>query len=68
MEAFVIDIAVIPDLNDDSDGNVQPIPEHGLTVEEVEEFLVDFRRRTRQSRRSGRPQAFGSTSIGKSAP
>jgi hypothetical protein len=68
MEALVIDIAVIRDLNDDPDGNVQHIPEHGLTVEEVQEFLVDSRRRTRRSRRSGRPQAFGWTSIGKSPP
>jgi uncharacterized DUF497 family protein len=47
------------------DGNVQLIAEHGVTVEEVEDVLFDPITRTGRSRRSGRPQAFGSTSTGK---
>jgi len=61
----VIDITIIWDLDDDPDGNVQHIAEHGVTVEEVEEVLFDPRTRTGRSRTSGRPQAFGSTSTGK---
>jgi hypothetical protein len=61
----VIDADIIWDLDDDPDGNVQHIAEHGVTVEEVEEVLRDPETRTGKSRRSGRPQAFGFTSIGK---
>jgi len=61
----VIDATVNWDLDDDPDGNVQHIAEHGVTVEEVEEVLNDPNTRTARSRRSGRPQAFGSTSTGK---
>jgi uncharacterized DUF497 family protein len=64
-EVIVIDVTIIWDLEDDPDGNVQHIAEHGITVEEVEEVLNDPRTRTGLSRRSGRPQAFGSTSTGK---
>ncbi len=55
----MIDITIIWDLDDDPDGNVQHIAEHGVTVEEVEEVLFDPRTRTGRSRTSGRPQAFG---------
>jgi hypothetical protein len=61
----VIDATIIWDLDDDPDGNVQHIAEHGVTVEEVEEVLNDPRTRTGRSRRSGRPQCFGYTSTGK---
>lgn len=61
----MIDITIIWDLEDDPDGNVQHIAEHGVTVEEVEEVLHDPRTRTGRSRRTGRPEAFGWTSTGK---
>jgi uncharacterized DUF497 family protein len=64
-DPVVIDADIIWDLEDDPDGNVQHIAEHGITVEEVEEVLHDPRTRTSVSRRTGRPQAFGSTSTGK---
>ena len=61
----MIDLAVIWDLEDDPEGNVQHLAEHGITVEEAEEVLRDPRSRTGRSRRTGRPQVFGSTSTGK---
>ena len=64
-EADVIDAEIIWDLDDDPDGNVQHIAEHGVTVEEVEDVLHDARTRTGRSRSSGRPEAFGETSTGK---
>jgi hypothetical protein len=64
-EAIVMDPTIIWDLDDDPDGNVQHIAEHGVTVEAVEEILRDPRSRTGRSRRSGRPQSFGWTSTDK---
>jgi hypothetical protein len=64
-EVPVFDPTIIWDLEDDPDGNVQHIAEHGITVDEAEEVLVDPRSRTGKSRRSGRPQVFGWTSTGK---
>ncbi len=64
-EATVIDAEIIWDLDDDPDGNVQHIAEHGVDVEEVEEVLRSPASRTGRSRSSGRPQAFGWTSTGK---
>jgi len=61
----VIDATVIWDLEDDPEGNVQHLADHGITVEEAEEVLRDPRSRTGRSRRTGRPQVFGSTSTGK---
>jgi len=58
----VIDATIIWDMDDEPDGNVQHIAEHGVTVEEV---LRDPRSRTGKSRSSGRPQAFGWTSTNK---
>ena len=56
--------SVIWDLDDDPDGNVQHIAEHGVAPFEVEEVLnrpmgID------ESRSSGRPIAFGETSTGR---
>jgi hypothetical protein len=56
--------AIIWDLEDDPDGNVQHCAEHGVTKEEVEEVLenpTDFE----ISRSSGRPVAFGETLVGR---
>jgi uncharacterized DUF497 family protein len=64
-EARVIDAEIVWDLDDDPEGNVQHIAEHGVTVEEVEDVLYGSRTRTGRSRSSGRPQAFGWTSTGK---
>ena len=61
----MIDATILWDLEDDPEGNVQHIAEHGITVEEAEEVLLDPRSRTGKSRRSGRPQAFGWASTGK---
>jgi uncharacterized DUF497 family protein len=55
---------VLWDLEDDPDGNLQHIFEHGVTADEVEQVL-----RTavigRVSRSSGRPLAFGYTDQGR---
>ncbi len=56
--------SILWDLDDDPDGNVQHVFEHGLTKEEVEEVLeqplgVEF------SRSSGEPIAFGETTTGR---
>ena len=61
----MIDAAILWDLEDDPEGNVQHIAEHGITAEEAEEILLDPRSQTGKSRRSGRPQVFGWTSTGK---
>ena len=56
--------AIIWDVDDEPDGNVQHCAEHGVTKEEVEEALenaADFD----LSRSSGRPVAFGDTRAGR---
>lgn len=58
----MIDPEIIWDRDDEPDGNVQHIAEHGVGVEEV---LRSPETRTGRSRSSGRPQAFGWTSTGK---
>ena len=55
---------LIWDLEDDPQGNVQHIAEHGITKAEVVEVLA--RPETREeSRSSGRPVAIGATSSGR---
>ena len=57
-------IEVIWDLDDDPDGNVMHIAEHGVTQDEVIEVLsapLGYE----SSRSSGRPIVFGITSTGK---
>lgn len=56
--------AILWDLDDDPDGNVQHCADHGVTKEEIEEVFenamdVDV------SRSSGRPVVFGETSTGR---
>ena len=53
------------DLDEDPDGNVQHIAEHGVTVEEAEEVVRDRYDDTVVSRSSRRPTVFGWTSTGK---
>ena len=61
----MIDADILWDLDDEPDGNVQHIAEHGVTVEEAEAVLRDPRSRSARSRRTGRPQVFGWTPTGK---
>ena len=58
-------VRIIWDLVDDPDGNVQHIAAHGITVEEVEEVLLDRDSEDTASRSSGRPITFGYTSSGR---
>ena len=55
---------VIWDLDDDPQGNVQHIAEHGITKAEVVEVL-DRPDAREVSRSSGRPVAIGTTSTGR---
>ena len=50
------------DLENDPDGNVQHILDHGISMEEVEEVLLDRDSVTTASRQSGYPITFGYTS------
>jgi uncharacterized DUF497 family protein len=52
------------DLDDDPDGNVQHIAQHGVTKEEVEEVFENASDAD-VSRTTGRPVVFGETSTGK---
>jgi uncharacterized DUF497 family protein len=59
------DVLFIWDLDDDPDGNVQHVAEHGLTVEEVESAIRAAESWTDESRSSGRPITFGTTHTGR---
>ena len=61
----MIDAIVAWDMEDDTQGNVRHIAEHGITVEEVEEVLLDETNPVGESRTSGRPITTGETSTGK---
>lgn len=61
----MLDAEVNWDLEDDPDGNVQHIAEHGVTVEEVEEILSDPDNSTEVSASSARSITFGETSAGR---
>jgi uncharacterized DUF497 family protein len=50
-------------MDDDPEGNVRHIAEHGLTKEDVEDVLYGVHELD-TSRTSGRPIAFGFTSVG----
>jgi hypothetical protein len=63
-EISLIDATIIRDVKNDPEKNAHHIVEHGITVEGAEEFQLDPRSRTGKSRRSGRPEIFG-TSTGK---
>jgi uncharacterized DUF497 family protein len=55
---------IVWDLDDDPDGNVQHIAEHGISIDEVEEVLYAAEEVV-ASQSSGRPVTFGATSTGK---
>lgn len=61
----MLDAEVIWDLEDDPDGNVQHIAEHGVTVDEVEEVLSDPDSSTEVSASSTRSITFGETATGR---
>ena len=56
--------AIIWDLDDEPDGNVQHFGEHGISKEEVEQVLQNATDAD-VSRSSGRPVVFGDTSAGR---
>lgn len=58
------DVHFIWDLEDDPQGNVQHVLEHGLTMDEVEEVLLSKKSETEISRTSGNRITFGWTSTG----
>jgi hypothetical protein len=53
------------DLDDEVEGNVQHMEQHGLTRGEVEDVLNEPSNPTDRSHSSGRPATFGWTSTGK---
>lgn len=55
-------ISVIWDADDDEDGNVQHIAEHGLTVQDVE-FVIENAIVEDRSKSSGLPCLFGYASV-----
>ena len=55
---------IVWDLDDDPDGNVQHIAEHGLSVDEVEDVLY-VAEEVLASHSSGRPITFGETRTGR---
>jgi uncharacterized DUF497 family protein len=59
------DVMIIWDVPEDPDGNVQHIAAHDITIEEVEEVLLDRNSEDTISRSSGRPITFGYTSSGR---
>lgn len=61
--AVLID-QIVWDLDDDPEGNVQHIAEHGIDIEEVEEVLFAADE-VAASESSGRPITFGYTQTGK---
>jgi uncharacterized DUF497 family protein len=61
----VANVECIWDLEDDPEGNIQHIAEHGITVEEAEEVVRNRYEISVASRSSGRPTVFGWTSPGK---
>ena len=56
---------IIWDLDDDPDGNVQHIAEHGVTAEEVEDVLFNSLGNTVVSRSSTNNVTFGYTDDGR---
>ena len=60
-----MDATIIWDLEDDSDGNVQHLLEHDVSVDEAEEILLNPQSSRAVSRGSGLPMVFGWTSTGR---
>lgn len=60
-----MDATIIWDLADDVDGNVHHVRVHDVTIEEVEEVLLNPQSSRTVSRTSGLPTVFGWTSSGR---
>jgi uncharacterized DUF497 family protein len=60
-----MDARIIWDLEADAEGNVQHLREHGVSIEEAEEVLLNPQSSRAVSRTSGFPTAFGWTSTGR---
>jgi hypothetical protein len=59
-------VSIIWDLDDDADGNVQHIAQHGIAVSEVEEVLTDPNSSVAVNRNeSGNELTFGYTGAGR---
>ena len=56
---------IIWDLEDDPDGNVQHIAEHGISMEDVEDVLSNPNNSTTTSSSRGRSVTFGETLDGR---
>jgi len=56
---------IIWDLEGDSEGNVQHLKEHDVTIEEAEQVLLDSKSSRAVSNSSGLPTAFGWTATGR---
>lgn len=61
----MMDALIAWDMEDDPKGNVQHIAANGITMDEVEEVLLNEDNPVGESRSSGRPMTFGETSTGK---
>lgn len=57
--------SIIWDLDDNPDGNVRHVAEHGLTPEEVESVLQNPANPVAISRSTGRPVVWGTTHTGR---
>ena len=61
----MIDAIIAWDVEDDPQGNVQHIAEHGIAMEEVEDVLLNENNMVGESRSRGRPITIGATSTGR---
>jgi len=61
----VIGAHVIWDMEDDPEGNVQHILQHGLDMDEVEDVLLNGNNQVVVSRSSGHSVVFGFTGTGR---
>jgi uncharacterized DUF497 family protein len=59
------DAMVLWDAEGDEDGNVEHVADHGLTIEEVEDVLLNPFNAVGISRTSGRPITMGWTETGR---
>jgi uncharacterized DUF497 family protein len=60
-----MDPEIIWDLPDDPDGNVEHIAQHGITMDEAEDVLLNPGNKVVRSRTSGYPLTMGWTSTGR---
>lgn len=62
---FSMLISFLWDFDDDPDGNVQHLAQHGITQDEFEEVVMNDWPPSATSRSSGEPMSFGWTVTGK---